>query len=62
MSQTNLLPDVTPQPANFSGNYFRRICHVVESDPPDFSAVFSCHSNWPKQGRGRGESGFDLAH
>ena len=61
-AKPNLLPDVTPQPANFSGNYFRRICHVVEPDPPEFSAVFSCHSNWPKQGRGRGESRFDLAH
>ncbi len=61
-AKPNLLPDVTPQPANFSGNYFQRICHVVESDPPELSAVFSCHSNWPKQGRGRGESRFDLAH
>ncbi len=42
------LPDVTPQPANFSGEYFRRICHVVEPDPPELSAVFSCHSGWPK--------------
>ncbi len=61
-AKPNLLPDVTPQPANFSGNYFRRVCHVVESDLRKFSAVFSCHSKWPKQGRGRGESRFDLAH
>ncbi len=61
-AKSNLLPDVTPQPANFSGNYFRRICYVVESDLPEFSAVFSCHSNWPKQGRGQGESRYDLAH
>ena len=61
-AKPNLLPDVSPQPANFSGNYFWRICHVVESVPPEFSAVFSCHLNWPKQGRGRGESRFDLAH
>ncbi len=40
-AKPNLLPDVTPQPANFSGNYFWRICHVVEPDPPEFSAVFS---------------------
>ncbi len=61
-TKPNLLPDVTPQPANFSGKYFRRICHVVEPDPPELFAVFSCHSEWPKQGRGRGESRFDLAH
>ena len=60
-AKPNLLPDVTPQPANFSGKYFRQICHVVEPDPPELSAVFSCHSKWPKQGRGRGESRFDLA-
>ncbi len=61
-AKPNLLPDVTPQPANFSGKYFRRVCHVVEPDPPELSAVFSCHSKWPKQGRGRGEARFDLAH
>ncbi len=33
-AKPNLLPDVTPKPANFSGNYFRRICHVVEPDLP----------------------------
>ncbi len=49
-AKPNLLPDITPQPANFSGEYFRRICHVVEPDPPELSAVFSCHSGWPKQG------------
>ena len=41
-AKPNLLPDVTPQPAN--GNYFRRVCHVVESNPPEFLAVFSCHT------------------
>ncbi len=61
-AKPNLLPDVTPQPANFSGKYFWRICHVVEPDPPELSAFFSCSSKWPKQGRGRGESRFDLAH
>ncbi len=52
-AKPNLLPDVTPQPANFSGKYFRRICHVVEPDP-EFSAVFSCHSKWPKHGKRAG--------
>ncbi len=61
-AKPNLLPDVTPQPANFSGDYFRRVCHVVESKPPEFLAVISCQINWPKEGRGRGESRFDLAH
>ncbi len=61
-AKPNLLPDVTPQPANFSGEYFRRICHMVEPDPPELSAVFSCHSGWPKQGRERGDLRFDLAH
>jgi hypothetical protein len=61
-AKPNLLPDVTPQPANFYGEYFRRICHVVNPDPPEFFAVFSRHSGWPKQGRGRGDLRFDLAH
>jgi hypothetical protein len=39
-AKPNLLPEVTPQPANFSGDYFRRVCHVVESKPPEFLAVF----------------------
>ncbi len=43
-AKPNLLPDVTPQPANFSGKYFRQICHVVEPDPPELSAVFSCQN------------------
>ncbi len=46
-AKPNLLPDVTPQPANFSGDYFRRVCHVVESKPPEFIAVFSCQIIWP---------------
>ncbi len=61
-AKPNLLPDVTPQPANFYGECFRRICHEVESDPPELFAVFSRHSGWPKQGRGRGDLRFDLAH
>ncbi len=61
-AKPNLLPDVTPQPGDISGERFRRICHVVESDPPELFAVFSRHSGWPKQGRGRGDWQFDLAH
>jgi hypothetical protein len=61
-AKPNLLPDVTPQPVNFYGEYFRRICHVVESAPPELFAVFSRHSGWPKQGRGLGDLRFDLAH
>ncbi len=47
-AKPNLSPDVTPRPANFYGEYFRRICHVVEPDPPELFAVFSRHSGWPK--------------
>ncbi len=52
-AKPNLLPDITPQPANFSGEYFRR-----------FATWWSQirHSGWPKQGRGWGDSRFDLAH
>ncbi len=44
----NLSPDVTPQPANFYGEYFWRVCHVVSPDPPVLFAVFSLYSGWPK--------------
>jgi hypothetical protein len=47
-AKPNLLPDVTPQPANFCGEYFRRVCHVVSPDPPELFAIFSRHSGWPK--------------
>ncbi len=47
-AKPNLFPDVTPQLANFYGEYFRRICHVVSPDPPELFAVFSRHSGWPK--------------
>ncbi len=50
-AKPNLHPDVTPQPESFSGEYFRRICHVVESDPPESFAVFS------QDGQNRGEGG-----
>ncbi len=52
-AKPNLLPDVTPQPANFSGKYFRRICHVVESDPPELFAFFLA----TQDGQNRGEGG-----
>ena len=44
-AKPNLLPDVTPQPANFCGEYFRRVCHVVIPDPPELFAVFSSVSD-----------------
>ncbi len=47
-AKPNLSPDVTPRPANFYGEYFRRICHVVEPDPPELFAVFSRHSGLAK--------------
>ncbi len=46
-AKPNLSPDVTPLPANFCGEYFRRICHVVSQDPPELFAVFSRHPGWP---------------
>jgi hypothetical protein len=33
-----------------------------ESKPPEFLAVFTRQINWPKEGRGQGDSRFDLAH
>ncbi len=52
-AKPNLLPDVTPQPANFCGEYFQRVCHVVSPDPPELFAIFS-----PTQdGQNRGEGG-----
>jgi hypothetical protein len=49
-AKPNLLPDVTPQPANFFGDWFRRVCHVVKSEPREFLAVFTSQINWPKEG------------
>ncbi len=40
-AKPNLSSDVTPRPANFYGEYFRRICHMVSPDPPELFAVFS---------------------
>ncbi len=40
-AKPNLSPDVTPRPANFYGEYFQRICHVVEPDPPELFTFFS---------------------
>jgi hypothetical protein len=45
LAKPNLSPDVTPRPANFYGEYFPRICHVVKPDPPELSAVLTCHSS-----------------
>ncbi len=61
-AKPNLSLDVTPRPANFYGEYFSRICHVVEPDTPELFAVFTRHWGWPKQGRGRGDLRFDIAH
>ncbi len=46
-AKPNLSPDVTPRPANFYVEYFRRICHVMSPDPPELFAVFSRHPGWP---------------
>ena len=53
-AKPNLLPDVTPQLANFSGDYFRRVCHVVESKPPEFLAILTSQRNWPRTGERAG--------
>ena len=47
-AKPNLSPDVTPRPANFYGEYFPRVCHVVKPDPPELSAVLTRHSGWQK--------------
>ncbi len=61
-ANSNLSPDVTPRLANFYGEYFPRICHVVKPDPPELFAVLTRHPGWPKKGRGRGDLRFDIAH
>ncbi len=53
-AKPNLLPDVNPQPANFSGNCFWRVCHVVKPEPREFLAVFTRQINWPKEGERAG--------
>ncbi len=44
-AKPNLSPDVTPRPANFYGEYFPRICHVVKPDPPELCRL-TRHSGW----------------
>ena len=34
--------------------FFWRVCHVVESKPPEFLAICSCQINWPKEGERAG--------
>ncbi len=46
-AKPNLLRDVTPQPANYFGDCFRRVCHVVKPEPREFLAVFTSQINWP---------------
>ncbi len=52
-AKPNLLPDVTPQPANFSGDYFRQICHVVEPIRQNYLLFFLA----TQDGQNRGEGG-----
>ncbi len=47
-AKPNLSPDVIPRPANFYGEYFPHICHVVKPDLPELSAVLTRHSGWQK--------------
>ncbi len=47
-AKPNLSPDVTRRPANFNGEYFPRILHVVNQDPLELSAVLTHHSGWQK--------------
>ncbi len=49
MSQTkHLSPNVSPCSANFNGEHFPRVFHVVKPDPPELSAVLTRHSGWQK--------------
>ncbi len=47
-AKPNLSPDVAPCPANFYGEYFPRICHVVKPNSPELSAVLTRYSGWQK--------------
>ncbi len=57
-AKPNLLPDVTPQLAYCFGDCIWRVCHVVKPEPREFLAILISQG----EGRGRGESRFDLAH
>ncbi len=53
-AKPNLLPDVTPQPANSFGECIWQVCHVVKTR----TARISCHSHQPKKlAKDRGEGG-----
>ena len=46
-AKPNLLPDVTPQPANSFGKCIWRVCHVVKPELREFLAILSSQRNWP---------------
>ncbi len=49
-AKPNLLPDVTPQLANYFGDCFRRVCHVVKPEAREFLAILTSQINWPNSG------------
>ncbi len=53
-AKPNLLPDVTPQPANSFGDCIWRVCHVVKPEPREFLAILTSQINWPEWGERAG--------
>jgi len=53
-AKPNLLPDVTPQPANSFGECIWRVCHVVKPEPREFLAILISQINWPRRGERAG--------
>ena len=53
-AKPNLLPDVTPQPANSFGDWIWRVCHVAKPEPREYLAVFISQINWPRGGERAG--------
>ena len=53
-AKPNLLPDVTPQPANSFGKCIWRVCHVVKPEPREFLAILTSQRNWPSTGERAG--------
>ncbi len=53
-AKPNLLPDVTPEPANSFGECIWRVCHVVKPDPREFLAILTSQINWPRRGERAG--------
>ncbi len=53
-AKPNLLPDVTPQPANNFGDCIWRVCHVVKPEPREFLAILISQINWPRRGERAG--------